>query len=638
MSEPTIQTDRPRARALPAARRRPQSLVDRRLGGAGRIVREHGSRRPLGLAGLAILAAEAATAALGARSPLLIAATLLLAPGLALAPLLPARLRTTLPATLAAVPAIGFAATATALITLSSVGIALAPVPIRSVVALIVIGGLLIRDGEPPWPVSRGAALGGLGLLAAIALGGLLQARVIGGTPVPGNDWAQYLLYADEIRRQGALLIDNPFWMLGMPFPADPATPALYGAFLTLSREPTAVLAHGIWLFAAVGIAVNYAFARARWGETAGVLAALLWAVVPMTHDMLGWHGLANVAALALVPLLLAFVAGLAFDGHSRREAAGLGLVLVALAATHRLTFLVAAGATVVVLCFALARGERRRVVRAAGWTALAAVIVAPGVAYDLIMRSRALGGTQPYTAYLDTKLTWGPIAQDLSWPFAAAAVAALAAALAVRRLRRDRSLVPLLAVAAVVLGLGYGWLVELPLAYIRMAYFLPLVAAPLVAFVLVGLLRPRAAAVAGGVLVAAVFAVAWPQAANVRDFYGLANPASLRGLDSLSGRLRPNEVVATDRCWSFLGTWLLHTRTLAALEPEDILPVAEVGPAARARAMLAGTPAGLADARRLGVRYALIDPACPDSAGAAVRGEPVFASERLAIVALPAR
>ena len=61
---------------------------------------------------------------------------------------------------------------------------------------------------------------------------GLLQAACIGGDPIPGNDWAKYLLYADEITAQGTLLIDNPYWMLGVPFREDPAVPALYGSFL----------------------------------------------------------------------------------------------------------------------------------------------------------------------------------------------------------------------------------------------------------------------------------------------------------------------------------------------------------------------------------------------------------------------
>ena len=97
----------------------------------------------------------------------------------------------------------------------------------------------------------------------------------------------------------------------------------------------------------------------------------------------------------------------------------------------------------------------------------------------------------------------------------------------------------------------------------------------------------------AGVALIVAGFA--WGQAGNVRDAYGFANRASLRGLDGVSRRLRPREVIVTDRCWSFLATWLLHTRTLPALYPVDIQPKAELARANEAHAILDGTPEGQA-------------------------------------------
>ena len=82
-----------------------------------------------------------------------------------------------------------------------------------------------------------------------------------------------------------------------------------------------------------------------------------------------------------------------------------------------------------------------------------------------------------------------------------------------------------------------------------------------------------------------------------------------------MAADLRPNEVVVTDRCWSFQATWLLHTRTLPALEPEDIQPKAELRRARQARAVLDGTPEGRPrSARRLGVRYLIVDPTCVDT------------------------
>jgi hypothetical protein len=99
--------------------------------------------------------------------------------------------------------------------------------------------------------------------------------------------------------------------------------------------------------------------------------------------------------------------------------------------------------------------------------------------------------------------------------------------------------------------------------------------------------------------------------------------------------------VVVTDRCWSFLTTWLLHTRTIAALEPEDIGPPAELRRARQARAVLDGTPAGMASAARLGVRYLIVDPTCTDTQERPTKppavGTPVFLSKRLVVLRLPA-
>ncbi len=127
--------------------------------------------------------------------------------------------------------------------------------------------------GDPPWDRSRELwALAGLALALLVAV--VLQGRVLSGTPVPGNDWAKYLLYADEIARQGSLLIDNPLWMLGVPFREDPGAPSLYGSFLVLTGAPAGVLMHGIWVFALASLLSVFAFVRALWGSAAACCAA----------------------------------------------------------------------------------------------------------------------------------------------------------------------------------------------------------------------------------------------------------------------------------------------------------------------------------------------------------------------------
>ena len=595
--------------------------------------------RPLGVVAAGLVAAEALLALAGLRLPWLQAAVLLVAPGLALLPLLPERVRELPVAALAAVPALGFAGTSIALITLSSAGVELSPVGTRLAPALVVACGLAGARREPSMRAAELNSWEAAGLAAAVAVGIVLQERVIGGDPVPGNDWAKYVLYADEIRRQGSLLIDNPYWMLGVPFREDPGAPAVLGAWLTMAAKSGGAVTHGIWVFAIAGVLAGFAYARAVFGPVAAVLTAAFLAVLPITQDILAWHGLANVAALALMPLFLAYLTQLLRQGLRPSEAAGFALVLVGLAAAHRLSFTVALAGAGLAVAVRLGTGEGRRRIAAGGArTALAVAVLGAGVAYDLVTRNRTFGGTLDWTAYENTKVELWPVVQDLSIPFAVAAV--LAVGVTAAGARRDARLIPPLALLAVVVSLAYAWLVHIPLVYFRMAYFLPLVLAPLTAFALVKLFGGRRAAAAGAVLALAAAGFAWDKSNDLRGFYAFANPTALKGLDIVAARLDPGDVVVTDRCWSFLATWLLHARTLPALEPEDIQPKAELRRARQARAVLAGTPRGRRIAAALGVRYLLVDPTCVDARGdfaqPPVTGSPLFVSKRLVILEVP--
>lgn len=585
------------------------------------------------------MAVEALVAALGGRFPLLAALVLLVAPGLALIPLLPERARRDLVTALAAAPVLGFAASSVALITVASAGLPLSGVVVRLVPAALVAVGLALRGSEPDVRAGREEALVAAGVLAAVVAGIVLEGRVLSGSPVPGNDWGKYLLYADEIRRHGSLLIRNPYWMLGVPFREDPGTPAIYGSYLVMSGQSAAVLMHGIWVFAVMSILSAFVLVRSLWGAAAGVVAALLWAVLPINQDILAWHGLPNQAGLALLSLVLLYCACLLVDRLPLTAAAGFGITLVALAAAHRLSLLVGLGAVAITVAAAFVLGELRRVAGALVPAAVVALVAGGGVAYDLVQRERTFGGTLPYSDYLATKLNLGLTARDLSFVFTAAAGVALV--VGVRRAAHDRALIPVLGTLALTLAAAFAWVVHLPMSYVRMAYYLPLSLVPLVAMALAQLPRPRIAVVAGAALALAVGVFAWPADHQVRRFYAFVNPASLRGLDAVAARLRPNEVVVTDRCWSFLATWLLHTRTLPALDPPDIQPKAELARANEAHSILDGTPAGQALARRLGVRFLVVDPSCPDPQGNPLQpprvGTPAFISERLVVLRLGA-
>jgi hypothetical protein len=585
------------------------------------------------------VAVEALIALLGGHVPVLAAFVLLVAPGLALLPLLPERARRDLVTALGAVPALGFVASSVALITAASIGLSLDGVVIRLVEAALVLVGLALPGRpEPALRLRREEALAAAGLLVAVVAGLILEGRVIKGSPVPGNDWAKYVLYADEIRNHHALLIDNPFWMLGVPFREDPGTPAIYGAHLVLGGQSATVLVHGIWVFAVMAILTTFVFVRSLWGPAAGVVAALLWAVLPISQDILGWHGLPNLAALSVLLLVLLYSACLFVgDRLTLAQTTGFGLTLIALAATHRLSLLVGLGSLAIMIATAFVLGDLRRMSGAIGRTLGAVVVLGGGVAYDLIERQHTFGGTLSYADYKASKLPVVHTAKDLTLVFTAVALIALV--VAIRRVGRDRALIPVLALLGFTIAGAYAWIVHLPLGYLRMAYYLPLALVPLVAVALAEFRRVRTTLVAGALLAAIVAGFAWPAAHNVRFFYGFTNRASLRGLDAVAAQLRPNEVVVTDRCWSFLATWLLHTRTLPALYPVDIQPKAELARANEAHAILDGTPEGQALAQRLGVRYALVDPTCPDPNGNALPpprvGTPAYTSERLLVLRL---
>jgi hypothetical protein len=598
-----------------------------------------GRGRPLAVIAAALALLEFLIALAGGSFPLLSGLVLFVAPGLVLVPLLPERTRTSWGATLAAVPALGFAASTVLLVTVPAVGIPLTGVSVRAVLgALIAAGLLLLPAREPRHALEYGEAWSIAGLLGALFAGVLLQQRVIGHTPVPGNDWGQYVLYADQIRVHGTLLIQNPFWMGGTPFRQDPGVPAVFASYLVMSGQPASVLMHGIWAFALMGIASMFAVVRTLWGALTGVIAAALWAVLPIAQDLLGWHGLANDAALAVMALVLLYVATLLSDRLGWLEAAGLGLSLVALCAAHRLSFLVTCAGVGLALAAALVwKRGRGELVRGTLRAAAAAIVICPGVAYTVIETDHKFGGTQGYRAYLSTKVHLHLVVNDLTWVFAVAGVAAFV--LALWWLRRERTLLPFVALALVVVALAYSWVVHFPLAYIRMAYYVPLALVPLVAVAVTKLLRPRLAALAALALTVGIAVPAWSASANVHRFYDFANPTTLAGMRAVSADLRPGDVVVADRCWSFLSAWLLQHNTMPALDPADILPKAEVGPAGEARAIIAGTPRGRELARRLHVRFILVNPLCVSEDGSRARpprlGTPFFVSSRLVAMRL---
>jgi hypothetical protein len=563
---------------------------------------------------------------------LALAGLALLAPGFALAPLLPAAVRRSRLAMAAAAPVLGMALSMVVLITLARVGIPLTQVSTRVALVVMVGAGAFTWAPRARARVTRADLIEALALLGVLALAVVLAWQVIGGALVPGNDWAKYLLYADEVRIHGTLLIRNPYWLLGVPFRDDPGVPALYGSALIMSRAAAGALSHAIILFAVAQVLAVYAFARSFWGRYAGVLAAALVALVPSSQDILGWEGVANLAALALLALLLGYLASYARAELDLRAKLGITVVLLGVLAAHRLSGLM--GLALAGLVFVVCWRRWRDALVVGGMT----LVLGAGVIADLLARERTFGGSLPYTDYLATKVNLSLSLSDLSPELVYAGIVALA--IIAWRHRGERELWPVLGLLAITVVLAYTWIAHVPNYYARMTYYVPLIAAVLVAAVVVRLPWQR---LLGLVCVAGLVAItvsSFQQAPNLRRFYTFVTPAALRGLDALKAVLRPDEVVVTDRCWSFVGTWLLQTRTLAAMENQDIQPKAELPLVEEARDILWWNARGKLLARRLGVRYLLTDPACPNATGGFIKApkqaKPVFESDTLAILRLP--
>lgn len=607
-----------------------------------------GGEAGLASASLLFLIAAAALRLASGDAPAIVAILTLIAPGFVLLPFLPPELRAA-PIGWILAPPLGFALTSILLITASALGLALTPWAIylllivacaAGLVALLVLNSPAPRSGL--WARASAAPEIPILLAGVVLLGIGLQARAIGGSPLPGADWGHYLLYSTEVSQHHRLLLDNPYWMFGgTPFAEDPGIPSLYGAYLIVSGHGPGLLYHGIWVFAVLGIITTYVFVRTLFGDVAGIVAAAVFAVAPLSQNILAWHGLANVYAIMYIPLIL-LAAGMMLRGAtSWRWSAFIALLLVALAAAHRLSFLIVAVALLFLAIWSLAR-DTHRTARFLLRTMLVAAILGFGVAIDLVRQGSSIGGLQSYKAYLPTKINGAIldlVAHDLTWPLIVVAALALAVILLRKPLRSDPAVYVPLAFLGALLLVGYSWIAHFPTEYSRVIYYLPVPVAALIGVAWAGIPRRASLPIAAllALLIAGVAALAYTRAGEARDYFTFVDRGSERGLAYLAGRLAPNEAVAADRCWSFISPWSLRHRVLAGLDPSYNLAASDARPSAIAREILRGSRRSVDLAARYRIRYALIDPLCTNEQGhlppVPKHGTPIYESTRLVIL-----
>lgn len=570
---------------------------------------------------------------------------LLAACGISLLPLLPRELGTP-SLRLAVLPALGLGSFAILLTTVSIVGIPLTELSIRLavlalVVAMAAAAHVLGRREDAPsasWSMGReGIALAVLVGVFAFSLGSSWD--IEGSFPPRGTDWGHYLLYADEVETQEALLIDDPLAGEVDRVFADPAgVGAVYGGFLILDGTSSRPLGSGVVIASALTPLSVYAAVGALWGIGAGLLAAAAYAVSPIRLEPMYWHGLATTLALVFLPLVVLAV-GLMYRGSRDRRTIGLlGFSLAGVAVSHSTSAVVAALLIAVVVAIESGRlliARRSPHPRSSGGMlrpvlmgVATAFVLGAGVVAHLRLQSAELGSPVSYRLFEPDWLNFQTFVDYYSWPFLALGALSVLVLVVRGNLRRDHALLALAALGIASILVGQLWRVHVPFEYRRAVYYLGLALVMLIGAASARLSR-RAMWVAGYVLALAYIAhtsIGFRLPERLLDGEQ-ERSAAVDALTELRERLdrgdeADTELVVTDRCLHFVVPYLLQRPTIAAFEDWQVGFSNRVPLARKAATVIRGGPEGRRLAESLGVRYVVLDPRCterPDLGGTVV-------------------
>lgn len=591
-----------------------------------------GQRRPLPAGPIAaiILTLIAALLTLSLGTNRLSAWILIaLVPGLALLPFVPGAAKRTLAMCLVAVVTASLAAWVVLIpaISLAGIGIGEGQVYASAICFSLasLVAGLL---WEPP---SMGVSLDILdllGLVAVVAAAGIV-ANAMWSDPPLGSDWGHYWHFADSIRDTGSLSTINRNWMTGdFRFADYSGLPGLLAAWLGVAGGRASGTPGLACALSAVGACSAWLAVRCWWSRAAAVTAGLGMLLIPTSLSLIAWSGLATQLSLVFfLPLMAVTLLPAQPDPGSRFAVAGaMAVLLAALVASHPITALIAFAATALITLARLARSGRSGVRPCVEAVILTAALSLPA-AVEYKMRIGSLGGVQGYRSYLETRLDWLDIVERGYAPSLLIVLGSVGL-LAAWQLRAGRRFVGNIT-AALVAAFAYAnvWLAHVPGDYRRPLYII----CPLLALGLGGIMELRrslgslipVATSVLGIAGLAVGASLWIP--NLRNYYSGLDQEDRLELATVSAQTTASQSLVADGCTAFPALGLTDARVYGALRPAYIGAKAEAIPAAQAREILRGGPAGQALARQLRVEWILRDRECP--------GEILGADER----ALPA-
>ena len=583
---------------------------------------------------------------------------LLAACAVSLLPFLPSELGTA-SLRLAVLPALGLGSFTILQTTVSIVGIPLTELSIRVAVLALVVAlaagtPVLVRTKDTPSaPYSvrkQGVAVAALVAVFAFSLGSSWD--IAGSFPPRGTDWGHYLLYADEVEAQQALLIDDPLAGEEHRIFADPAgIGALYGSFLILDGTSSRPLGSGVVIASALTPLSVYAAVGALWGIGAGLLAAAAYAVSPIRLEPMYWHGLATTLALVFLPLVV-LALGLVYRGSRDWRTVGLlGLSLAGVAVSHTTSAVVAALLIAVVVVFELVRllvalrsehprsetGVLRPVLAGVG----VACVLGAGVIAHLRLQSAELGSPVSYRLFEPDWLNLETFVNYYSWPFLALAASSVVVLLVRGDLRGDRAFLALAALGLAAILVGQLWRVHVPFEYRRAVYYLGVALVMLIGAASVRL--PRSAPWIAGYVVALAYIAhisvgfRLPERLLTREQEPSA--AVVDALIEFRERLdraeeAETDLIVTDRCLHFVVPYLLRRPTIAAFEDWQVGFSNRVPLARKAATVIRGGPEGRSLAASLGVGYVALDPRCTEPPD--LGGKVVAQNDAITIIRVP--
>ena len=582
---------------------------------------------------------------------------LLLACGLALLPFVPRELCTPT-RRVAVVPALAIVGLSILLTSASIVGVPLTestiPLAVFALVCAATVTSTRVDVGQPPrWRPHRELAVGVM-LAGVFAVALASSWDIVYPLQVARTDVGHYLLYAEEVASQERLLADDP--LAGEePLYADPAgVGALYGSTLILDGVSSWSLGFGLAVLSAVSVLSVFAAAGALWGGRAGLVAAAAYTVAPIRLDPMYWHGLGTTLALVFVPLVALALALMLRGQRDWRTIGLLAASLVGVAAAHSTTTVVVATFVFVAVVVDLARRLLRRprsgalrswwregLARPVVIAVVAASVAGLGVVAHLRAQAVDLGRPVDFRLLGPDWVDRAAISGYYSWQFLALVGAALALVLSSRRLRSDRGLLSVLALALACIVVNESWRAEFPFEYRRVVYYLAIAMVLLVGAAFLRF-RPTLAWVAVWTLALLYVAqlstgLRLPQRVLAGAEPGPEVVPSLRTFraDLDAGRLPETDLVVTDACLHFAVPYLVRRPTLPAFGERQVgfenrLPLART-----ASTILRGGASGRELAARLGVGYVVVDPTCVPELQERLGGTVVVENEEVVVLRL---